>query len=43
MERGKCLLTSRLGGPTSAFLISEAGGNKCGVEVAITHARAQPT
>ena len=33
MERGKYLLTSRLGGPTSASLISEAGGNKCGVLV----------
>ena len=33
VERGKYILTSRLGGPTSAFLISEAGGNKCGVAV----------
>ena len=33
VEQGKYLLTSRLGGPTSAFLISEAGGNKCGVVV----------
>ena len=33
VERGKYLLTSRLRGPTSAFLISEAGGNECGVVV----------
>ena len=33
VERGKYILTSRLGGPTSAFLISEAGGNQCGVVV----------